>query len=312
MSDNSSKKKSGTPEYAAPPAYDLDRFMDSDSDCDVPSPSKSRKNISHHADVDPPTHDYSHHSGTTSIHAEPPANKMSLDTDMEDCCHVDSDISDEIQRAYTPPSYLAKGRSTFSRYSDLKNDMPPTKVDGEKNPEYTDPPAYNLNHFMDSDTECDNPEKPDKQRMPTLARRAPAKRYSDAEPDIVSSSSHGLEQSPDSSELDDLAILKKANDISEKCYVQGNSNGSVVISKQPTSPMSLFDRGSSNSSDSIPPPRYRKSFRRQREGEDNEEDGDGDDEDSEECGDLLSSLGLSSKNLVVDVNKGKSLHRDGY
>jgi hypothetical protein len=304
MSDDFSKKKSTNSEkYDPPPAYDLNCFLDSDSDCEDPSPSKSRKNNKlRDANHKSPTDKASHHSDTGSFHAEPPANILTLDTDSDESGCVDSDTP-EKQREYTPPSYLAKGRSTFSRYSDLKYGMPSSTVGEATDSVYSDPPSYNLNHFMDSDSECGTPEKPDKQHMPALNKReAPAKRHSDTEPDIVSSLTGGVEPSSDSSELDDLEILKKANDISEKCRVQGNSNGSVVISKKAVSVFRRVD-----SFDSIPPARDRKSIATKESYREEDDE----DDDSEEGGDVLSSLGLSgrnlasSKNLFVDVDKGK-------
>jgi hypothetical protein len=301
MSDRFSMKKSNVSEkYESPPAYDLNCFLDSDSDCEAPSPSKSRKNNkARDVDHDPPADRAFHNSDTDSIYADPRASNLTLDTDSDESGYVDSDTP-EKQRAYTPPSYLAKGRSTFSRYTDLKYGMPSPAGGEGTDPVYSDPPSYNLNNFMDSDSEC-GPEKPDKQNMQALNKRVPAKRYSDTQPDIVSSLTRGVELSSDSSEPDDLEILKKANDISEKCRVQGNSNGSVVISKKP---VSLFRRV--DSFDSIPPARHRKSIKKKE----SDQDEDDEDEDSEEGGDVLSSLGLSSKNLVssknliINVDKG--------
>lgn len=320
MSDSPSKKKSNVSEYNSPPAHDLNRFMDSDSDCETSSPVKSSRKIkSTPVDVDPPAYDDSHTSDTASVPAEPPADNLSLDTDVGEAADVGAETPDESQRAYTPPSYLAKGRSTFSRYSDLKYSMPSQDPVRPLDSLYSDPPAYNMNNFMDSDSECGTPEKPDRKHLPAPVLKAPSKRFSDSEPDIVSSSRLEIEKSSDSSEPDDLEILKKANDISEKCRVQGDSNGSVVISRLP---VSVFRRV--ESFDSIPPARHRKVSKEleeeeeqeegeQEEGEDDDENEDDEEEDVEECGDVLSCLGLSSKNLeisnrnlAVDVEKGKT------
>jgi hypothetical protein len=312
MSDSPSKKKSNVSEYNSPPAHDLNSFLDSDSDCEASGPVKSRKIKSTPVDVDPPTYDESHSSDTASVPAGPPADNLSLDTDVDEAVHLGAETPDESQRAYTPPSYLAKGRSTFSRYSDLKYSMPSQDPVRPLDSLYSDPPAYNMNNFMDSDSECGTPEKPDRKHLPAPVLKVPSKHFSDSEPDIVSSSRQEIEKSSDSSELDDLAILKKANDISEKCRVQGDSNGSVVISRLP---VSVFRRV--ESFDSIPPARHRKVFKKQKAEEELEEEEDenedDEDEDAEESGDVLSCLGLSSKNfeisnrsLFIDVEKGNT------
>lgn len=135
MSLNSSKKTK-----ANLSSYSLDRYINSDSEI-ADGTSKSRKNISPH------------------VHAAPQKSSLSLDTDIEDCGHVDSETP-EKQRAYTPPSYLAKGRSSYSRYSDRKYGVPSPEPGRAVGSQYNDPPSFDLNHFMDTDSECGTPEKP--------------------------------------------------------------------------------------------------------------------------------------------------------
>ena len=304
MSDNPTLKKKGDrdDDNSSPPAYDMNSFLDSDSDCEGPrSPGRSRKHHSPPIHVDPPAHSFSRQTDTIPMRAASPAKDLPIDTGAN-ANESSTAISDsrEEQRQYTPPSFLAKGRITFSRYSDLKSGV--TLPEVEKVPvnttDYKDPPSCNLDHFMDSDSDCETPAKPVTTRMPSLNTRVPVKHFSDSEPDVVS----GIQPSSDSSEIDDLEILKRANDISEKCRVQGNGNGSVSILKKSTS---IFRE--KDAIDSIPPARPKKI------GSDNGDDDEDEDEvEDEEIGELLSRLGETSQKLIVDVDRGKLLYYRCY
>lgn len=121
--------------------YVLNRLKDADANCEVANGTgKSRKNKSPY------------------LRNEPAAN-LSLDTDIEDCGHVDSETP-EKHRTYTPPAYLVKSKSTFSRYSDRKHNIPVAEPGRAVDSQYNEPPPFDLNHFMDTDSECGTPEKP--------------------------------------------------------------------------------------------------------------------------------------------------------
>jgi hypothetical protein len=123
---------------ATPSPYD--RSKDPDTDSEVKS-SKPRKNKSPY------------------VRDTPPASSLILDTDVDDCGHVDSETP-EKQRVYTPPSYLTKNQSSYSRYSDRKYGMKSPEPGRAVDSQYIDPPSFDLNHFMDTDSECGTPEKP--------------------------------------------------------------------------------------------------------------------------------------------------------
>jgi hypothetical protein len=125
---------------ATPSPYDSNRKV-SETDSEVANgTSKSRKNKSPY------------------VRDTPPASSLSLDIDVDDCGHVDSETPEK--RVYTPPSYLAKNRSTYSRYTDRKYGIPSPEPGRAVGSQYNDPPSFDLNHFMDTDSECGTPEKP--------------------------------------------------------------------------------------------------------------------------------------------------------
>ena len=162
MSNQTSKKIMSRHAANRPPtAYDLSSFLDSDSDCeDLSVPSKSRRNKS------PPQRVILPADWVES--PAKPASELVVDTDSGESSGVDSDSREERRHytppsylTYTPPSYLAKGGRTFSRYSDLKSGVTSPDIDRTtSSSDYKDPPSCNLDHFMDSDSDCGTPEKP--------------------------------------------------------------------------------------------------------------------------------------------------------